>query len=133
MLQRWTEGTSALIYWFTIHALTCPGLCRIVASLVRAQPLQFLLNISKWLLVAVPATWTNSWLSYVQNKLSLAYRTRLTKEVMAQYLGNDDETNEKIFYKLGMACLLGHVLDAQGEFGLQRIWTTGLRILTSKP
>lgn len=74
---------------------------RIVASLVRAQPLSFLLNIAKWLLVAVPATWTNSWLSYVQNKLSLAYRTRLTEEVMKQYLGGDENENGKIFYKLG--------------------------------
>ncbi|KAJ3552816.1 hypothetical protein NM688_g3953 [Phlebia brevispora] len=73
---------------------------RIVASLVRAQPLAFLLNILKWLLVAVPATWTNSWLSYIQNKLSLAYRTRLTQEVMKQYLGDGGEQNGKIFYKL---------------------------------
>ena len=75
---------------------------RIVASLVRAQPAPFLLNILKWLLVAIPATWTNSWLSYVQNKLALAYRTRLTEEVMKQYLGSDQEgENSKVFYKLG--------------------------------
>ena len=74
---------------------------RIVASLVRAQPLQFLLNILKWLLVAIPATWTNSWLSFIQNKLSLAYRTRLTEKVMEQYLGDDQDLHDKIFYKLG--------------------------------
>jgi len=74
---------------------------RIVASLVRAQPLQFLLNILRWLLVAIPATWTNSWLSYVQNKLAIAYRTRLTEEVMKQYLGNEVEFLEgKVYYKL---------------------------------
>ncbi|KAF8912942.1 ABC transporter transmembrane region 2-domain-containing protein [Gymnopilus junonius] len=60
---------------------------KIVASLVRAQPLQFFMNILRWLLVAIPATWTNSWLSYIQNKLTIAYRTRLTQEVMKQYLG----------------------------------------------
>lgn len=75
---------------------------RIVASLVRAQPIPFLLNILRWLLVAIPATWTNSWLGYVQNKLALAYRTRLTEEVMKQYLGDDaDPTDLKVFYKLG--------------------------------
>src|ERR1700722_124391 len=74
---------------------------RIVASLVRAQPLQFLLNILRWLLVAIPATWTNSWLSYVQNKLAIAYRTRLTEEVMKQYLGNEGEFLQgKVYYKL---------------------------------
>lgn len=74
---------------------------RIVASLVRGQSLQFLLNIIRWLLVAIPATWTNSWLSYVQNKLALAYRTRLTKEVLGMYLGDEADGPEgKVYYKL---------------------------------
>lgn len=74
---------------------------RIVASLVRAQPLQFFLNILRWLLVAVPATWTNSWLSYIQNKLAIAYRTRLTQEVMKNYLDDENsEVHEKVYYKL---------------------------------
>ncbi|KAK0245879.1 adrenoleukodystrophy protein [Armillaria nabsnona] len=74
---------------------------RIVASLVRAQPLQFFLNILRWLCVAIPATWTNSWLSYVQNKLTIAYRTRLTNVIMQQYLGDEDEgAHGKVYYKL---------------------------------
>ncbi|KAF9023400.1 hypothetical protein BDZ89DRAFT_1018190 [Hymenopellis radicata] len=74
---------------------------RIVASLVRAQPLEFFLNITRWLLVAIPATWTNSWLSYIQNKLSIAYRTRLTKVVLQQYLGEEDEGPQgKVYYKI---------------------------------
>lgn len=67
---------------------------------MRAQPVPFLLNILKWLLVAIPATWTNSQLNYVQSKLALAYRTRLTKEVITNYLG-DEEHNDKVYYKLG--------------------------------
>ncbi|TFY78756.1 hypothetical protein EWM64_g5256 [Hericium alpestre] len=74
---------------------------KIVASLVRAQTLPFLFNILRWLLVAIPATWTNSWLSFVQNKLALAYRTRLTNEVLGQYLGDAEEgPNGKVYYKL---------------------------------
>ncbi|KIO02384.1 hypothetical protein M404DRAFT_147834 [Pisolithus tinctorius Marx 270] len=74
---------------------------KIVASLVRGQSFQFLLNIIRWLLVAVPATWTNSWLSYVQNKLTIAYRTRLTNEVLKQYFGEEAEGPEgKCYYKL---------------------------------
>ncbi|KAK0208396.1 ABC transporter transmembrane region 2-domain-containing protein [Desarmillaria ectypa] len=74
---------------------------RIVASLVRAQPLQFFFNILRWLCVAIPATWTNSWLSYVQNKLTIAYRTRLTNVIMQQYLGDEDEgAHGKVYYKL---------------------------------
>ena len=74
---------------------------RIVASLVRGRSLEFLLNIIRWLLVAIPATWTNSWLSYVQNKLAIAYRTRLTREVLKQYLGEESETpDSKVYYKI---------------------------------
>ncbi len=88
-----------------IHLLVCIvcsyGYNRIVASLVRAQPLQFFLNILRWLCVAIPATWTNSWLSYVQNKLTIAYRTRLTNVIMQQYLGDEDEgAHGKVYYKL---------------------------------
>ncbi len=74
--------------------------CRIVASLVRAQPVPFLLNIFKWLLVAIPATACNSLLSYIQNKLAMQYRTRLTEEVMKQYLDGEGDQG-KIFYKMG--------------------------------
>ncbi|KAF8349790.1 ABC transporter transmembrane region 2-domain-containing protein [Amanita rubescens] len=73
---------------------------KIVASLVRAQPLQFMLNILRWLFVAIPATWTNSWLSYIQNKLAIAYRTRLTQEVLKHYLAEDGDDEGKIYYKL---------------------------------
>lgn len=74
---------------------------KIVASLVRAQPVQFFWNILRWLLVAIPATWTNSWLSYIQNKLAIAYRTRLTQEVMKHYLGEEGEGPDgKVYYKL---------------------------------
>ncbi|RPD81674.1 hypothetical protein L226DRAFT_451207 [Lentinus tigrinus ALCF2SS1-7] len=93
---------SSLLIFRTVISLYVAALDgKIVASLVRAQPVPFLLNILRWLLVAIPATWTNSWLSYVQNKLALAYRTRLTQEVMKQYLGDENDPNDvKVFYKL---------------------------------
>lgn len=89
---------------------------------MRAQPVNFLLNILRWLLVAIPATWTNSWLSYVQNKLALAYRTRLTREVMKQYLGDDSDTTDlKVFYKLGKLLPSSNLPYAHL---LQPIWMT---------
>ncbi len=48
----------------------------IVSSLVTAQPSLLLLNLVRWLAVAVPATYTNSMLEYLQCELGLAYRTR---------------------------------------------------------
>ena len=78
---------------------------RIVASLVRAKPLEFFSNILRWLLVAIPATWTNSWLSYIQSKLAIAYRTRLTNLVMQEYLGEKNEVGPggKVYYKICMS------------------------------
>ncbi|KAJ3900827.1 ABC transporter transmembrane region 2-domain-containing protein [Lentinula edodes] len=75
---------------------------KIVASLVRAKPLEFAYNIIRWLLVAIPATWTNSWLSYIQSKLAIAYRTRLTDLVMREYLGGKNEAGPegKVYYKI---------------------------------
>ena len=67
----------------------------IVSALVRAQPRLFLWRIFLWMAVAVPATYTNSMLSFLQSKLALAYRTRLTKQVHEMYL--EDTT----FYALG--------------------------------
>ena len=84
-----------LLLWLVAHVLP-----RIVASLVRARPVEFLLNILRWLLVAIPATACNSLLSYIQNKLAIAYRTRLTHEVLKQYLG-DESDDSKIYYKMG--------------------------------
>ena len=88
-------------------------------------------NIFRWLLVAIPATWTNSWLSYIQNKLAIAYRTRLTQEVMKQYLGEEgDRTSGKIYYKLGTLRRSSTkiLLDRTSQL----IWTTELKTQTSQ-
>ncbi|KLO20044.1 hypothetical protein SCHPADRAFT_992162 [Schizopora paradoxa] len=91
---------SALLIFRTAISLYVAALDgKIVATLVRAQPVPFLLNIFRWLLVAIPATACNSLLSYIQNKLAMQYRTRLTEEVMKQYLG-DEVDQSKIFYKM---------------------------------
>lgn len=49
---------------------------RIVSALVTAQPRLFLMNLARWCAVAIPATYTNSMLEYLQSELGLAYRTR---------------------------------------------------------
>ncbi|KAJ4320784.1 ATP-binding cassette long-chain fatty acid transporter pxa2 [Neodidymelliopsis sp. IMI 364377] len=59
---------------------------RLVSSLVRGKGSEFLKGLIWWMMVAVPATFTNSMLSYHQCKLSLQYRTRLTNYVHNKYL-----------------------------------------------
>lgn len=61
---------------------------KLVSSLVRGKGTEFLLGIVWWMLVAIPATFTNSMLSYHQCKLSLQYRTRLTNYIHDKYLSN---------------------------------------------
>jgi ATP-binding cassette subfamily D (ALD) long-chain fatty acid import protein len=94
---------SSLLVFRTVLSLYVANLDGvIVASLVRARPKEFFFNILRWLLVAIPATWTNSWLNFIQSKLAIAYRTRLTNEVLKQYLGSEAEGPDgKVYYKLG--------------------------------
>ncbi|KAF4618990.1 hypothetical protein G7Y89_g14857 [Cudoniella acicularis] len=60
----------------------------LVSSLVRGKGRDFLIGIVWWMLIAIPATFTNSMLSYHQCKLSLQYRTRLTNYIHEKYLSN---------------------------------------------
>ncbi|KAF2154284.1 hypothetical protein K461DRAFT_224198 [Myriangium duriaei CBS 260.36] len=61
---------------------------KLVSSLVRGKGKEFLGGLVWWMLVAIPATFTNSMLSYHQCKLSLQYRTRLTQHIHSKYLSN---------------------------------------------
>lgn len=66
----------------------------LVKSLVGGQGGQFLRRLVWWMLMAVPATFTNSMLAYHQAALALRYRTRLTQHVHEQYL------SQMTFYSL---------------------------------
>ncbi|KAK8165608.1 ABC transporter transmembrane region 2-domain-containing protein [Phyllosticta citrichinensis] len=59
---------------------------KLVSNLVRGRGKDFLTGLVWWMTVAIPATFTNSMLSYHQCKLSLQYRTRLTNYIHNKYL-----------------------------------------------
>ncbi|KAF2114639.1 ABC transporter transmembrane region 2-domain-containing protein [Lophiotrema nucula] len=61
---------------------------RLVSNLVRGRGKDFLTGLVWWMTVAIPATFTNSMLSYHQCKLSLQYRTRLTNYIHNKYLSH---------------------------------------------
>ena len=61
---------------------------RLVKNLVRGKAKEFLKSLVWWMVVAVPATFTNSMLVYHQTALALAYRTRLTHHLHHKYLNN---------------------------------------------
>ncbi|PHZ08331.1 uncharacterized protein RHIMIDRAFT_286487 [Rhizopus microsporus ATCC 52813] len=68
---------------------------RIVSALVRGQIKEFILGIIWWMTVAIPATYTNSMLTYMQSKLSIQFRTRLTTFIHEKYL------SDMTFYAVG--------------------------------
>ncbi|CAG8502868.1 1897_t:CDS:10 [Cetraspora pellucida] len=68
---------------------------RIVSALVRGNVKDFLTGIVWWMTVAIPATYTNSMLTYMQSKLAIQFRTRLTNYIHQNYL------SDMTFYAIG--------------------------------
>ncbi|KAJ3373910.1 hypothetical protein GGF31_008795 [Allomyces arbusculus] len=60
----------------------------IVSALVQGKAKAFLKGLLMWMAVAVPATYTNSMLAFLQSKMALAFRTRLTDYVTEKYLSS---------------------------------------------
>lgn len=61
---------------------------KVVSALVKGRGREFLLGLVWWMLMSLPATFTNAMLQYHQTKLALSYRTRLTNHVHHKYLNN---------------------------------------------
>jgi ATP-binding cassette subfamily D (ALD) protein 2 len=67
----------------------------IVKSIVDRKLEEFIWLMAKWMLVAVPATYVNSMISYLESKLSIAFRTRLVNYCYELYMSNDT------YYRIG--------------------------------
>ncbi|CAJ0767638.1 1384_t:CDS:10 [Entrophospora sp. SA101] len=68
---------------------------RVVNALVRKNAKDFLTGIIWWMIVAIPATYTNSMLTFMQSKLAIQFRTRLTHHIHEKYL------TDMTFYTIG--------------------------------
>lgn len=94
-----------LIHWFqekensNINYIHLCSFCR------------FLRNIGLWMLIAIPATYTNSMLQYMQSKLAIAFRSRLTRVIHDRYL------DSKMFYKGILKHNLKFLIHSSGKFG----------------
>lgn len=62
---------------------------QVVKHIVRRDLVKFVALMTKWLLIAVPATFLNSLIRFLESKLALAFRTRLVHYAYNQYFQNE--------------------------------------------
>lgn len=60
----------------------------IVKYTVRKEPKNFMIQLAKWFAVAVPATFINSMIRYLESKIALRFRTRLVEHSYDLYFKN---------------------------------------------
>ncbi|KAH0828311.1 hypothetical protein AYO21_07306 [Fonsecaea monophora] len=61
----------------------------IVRDLVGGHGKQFLLGLLRWLSIGTLASYTNSMIKFLQSKISIAFRTRLTRYIHDLYLNSN--------------------------------------------
>ena len=62
---------------------------KVVKYIVRRDVYNFSLMLSQWLLVALPATFINSLIRFLEGQMALAFRTRLVRYAYDLYFKND--------------------------------------------
>lgn len=79
--------------FLSIYVATLDG--RIIRSVVQKNVFKFVLLLTNWIGVAIPATFINSMIRYLESKLSLAFRTELVNYAYDNYFSN------QTYYRVG--------------------------------
>lgn len=70
--------------WLSLIIAKLDG--RIVRDLIAANGKEFVRGLCYWLLIAIPASYTNSMIKFLQAKISIDFRTRLVRYIHDIYL-----------------------------------------------
>lgn len=79
--------------WLSLFVARLDG--QIVKDIIACRGRRFLLDLACWFLIAIPASYTNSAIKFLQRKLSLSFRVNLTRYIHDMYLDK-----RLAFYKL---------------------------------
>lgn len=94
MIPRWSSKETALLLSHGMFLVLRTYLSLIVArldgaivrDLVAGQGRSFMLGLLRWLSVGTLASYTNAMIKFLQSKISIAFRTRLTRYIHDLYL-----------------------------------------------
>lgn len=72
--------------FLSIYVATLDG--QVIKSIVQKNVRKFTFHLMKWIAVALPATFINSMIRYLENRIALAFRSELVNHAYKKYFAN---------------------------------------------